>query len=290
MAYKLDPEIKRTLLEDGMVKVPGLLDSDQLAHARKCFEWSLENPSPRAVRGDEPDGTIYRIDNDHPDALSVYADLARALPFADLLKQAWDSEHIWFLAEETFWKKGNAGRTVWHQDTSYSHWAGEHIVNCWMSFDSVPKSHSLEVIRSSHHGTLYDGSAFDPEDPTAPLWGDQLDPPLPRLPDIERERAADPNSWDVVSYDVEPGDVILVHPSSLHGGAPVDESFGERRTLVLRYFGDDAVWSHHLPQPVEELDALMDGLTDDQMKATSGKETRGKAGDPYRPGRHLQII
>ena len=47
---------------------------------------------------------------------------------------------------------------------------------------------------------------------------------LPRLPNIEVERAADPGAFDIVSFASEPGDVLLVHPGSLHGGAPVDSA------------------------------------------------------------------
>jgi hypothetical protein len=33
---------------------------------------------------------------------------------------------------------------------------------------------------------------------------------------------------------------VVLHPGTLHGGAPVDASFTDRHTLVLRFFGDDA--------------------------------------------------
>ena len=39
-----------------------------------------------------------------------------ALPIADVLREAWDSEHVWYYAEEIFRKENNAGRTVWHPD------------------------------------------------------------------------------------------------------------------------------------------------------------------------------
>lgn len=284
MAHSVDPVIKKRLTEDGVVKVRGMLDADQIAHAKACFDWTLANPSPRSIDGGEGEGNVYRIDNDNPNALEVYADLVKALPIADTLAEVWESEHVWFKAEEIFWKKGDAPRTVWHQDVSYSPWNGEHVAGAWICFDAVPKSHSLEVIRGSHRGPIYDGSAFDPEDPTIPLWGDRLDPPLPRLPDIEKERRAKPDSWDIVSHDIEIGDVILVHPASLHAGAPVDEQFRERRTLVLRFFGDKMFWSHHVPDE-EDYD-----LNDDQSKAAAkSKSRRGEDGSLYRPEKCLQL-
>jgi hypothetical protein len=34
----------------------------------------------------------------------------------------------------------------------------------------------------------------------------------------------------------------MLHPHCLHGGAPVDAGCPNRHTLVLRFFGDDAVF------------------------------------------------
>ncbi len=60
---------------------------------------------------------------------------------------------------------------------------------------------------------------------------------MPRLPDIEADRGA----WDIVSWAVEPGDLIVFHPRLLHGGAPTRPG-KRRRTLTLRFFGEDAVY------------------------------------------------
>jgi ectoine hydroxylase-related dioxygenase (phytanoyl-CoA dioxygenase family) len=49
-----------------------------------------------------------------------------------------------------------------------------------------------------------------------------------RLPNIEAERAR----WDIVSWAVEPGDVLVFHPGMLHGGAPTSPG-SRRRTLSL---------------------------------------------------------
>ncbi len=46
----------------------------------------------------------------------------------------------------------------------------------------------------------------------------------------------------MLSWAVDPGDVVVLHPRSLHGGAGVDAGCPERHTLVLRFFGDDATF------------------------------------------------
>ena len=104
-------------------------------------------------------------------------------------------------------------------------------------------------------------------------------PPLPRLPDIEAERARDPNAYDVISWATEPGDVLLLHPGSLHGGAPVDADFPSRHTLVFRFFGDDATY-RSLPDSRFTRHGIL-----------FGKETAAlKDGDPYRSPVFRQLV
>ncbi|MFE5583562.1 phytanoyl-CoA dioxygenase family protein [Kitasatospora sp. NPDC056531] len=128
----------------------------------------------------------------------------------------------------------------WSALPAYLPWAGEHWGNAWITFQPLTKQYSLEVVRGSHQGVQYDGTTFaNPDDPTEPLFGDGS---LPRLPDVEAERALDPDAYDVASWATEPGDVVVIHPRSLHSGPAVDAGCPDRHTLVLRFFGDDAVF------------------------------------------------
>src|SRR5436190_1779911 len=79
----------------------------------------------------------------------------------------------------------------------------------------------LEFVPGSHRGVLHNGFSYDPkqlaEDETAPLFRES---DLPRLPAIEADRA----SWDIVSWAITPGDLVVFHPGLLHGGAPIVQS------------------------------------------------------------------
>jgi hypothetical protein len=138
---------------------------------------------------------------------------------------------VWYQGEEIFWKKGVAARTPWHQHLSQLPWAGDHWANCWTSLGSVPATHCLEVIRGSHRGTLYDGITFNVDDPTEPFWG--ADSGMPRVPDIEADRAADPKSWK---------DNLLLLPATTkarnHGGSLVGRN--ERLGELLKHYHLDA--------------------------------------------------
>ncbi len=221
--------------DDGVVCVRGAFDAGSLALAQSAFDWSLAHPSPAANRYAGGEGTFYQ-DLANPQAQPSYRRVIEDSPAADVVAALWGSADVWFMYEQVFLKEGGENRrTPWHQDSSYLPIDGSQIAVVWISFDAVSKADSLEFVRGSHRGVMYDGSRFDPADDTAPLYGDGS---LPRLPDIEAARAR----WDIVSWDVEPGDVLVFHPGMLHGGAPTHRG-SRRRTLSLRFFGADAVYA-----------------------------------------------
>jgi ectoine hydroxylase-related dioxygenase (phytanoyl-CoA dioxygenase family) len=249
---ELDAAAKR-FREEGVVYIPGALDAAAMRLALEAYEWSLAHPSPAAAQfpQDKP-GKFYQ-DLANPRALPAYRKLLDDSPAADIAAALWGGRDVWFMYEQVFLKEGGeARRTPWHQDSSYLPIDGQMIAVMWITFEPVAKEDSLEFVRRSHRGVLYDGSRFDPADDTAPLYGDGS---LPRLPNIEAERSR----FDIVSWAVNPGDVLVFHPAMLHGGAPTSAG-RRRRTLSLRFFGDDAIYTPRL--------------------ALSGDRARARADDP----------
>lgn len=280
----MDSTMRADFERDGAVLAKNCLNAEQLAACRQAFDWAVENHGPGAFRifnGSEQES---HNDNSNPRAKERLDALMPSLPFGRLFADLWGSKHVWYFAEEVFLKAGGkSGRTPWHQDTSYLPWGGTHWGNAWISFEAVPKKNALEVVRGSHRGPRYDGTTFlNPDDPTEPLHGAEARPFLPRLPAIDAERQIDPDAYDVVSFASHPGDVLLLHPGSLHGGAPVDADFPSRRTLVFRFFGDDAVF-----QPLPENSASGYGPEGVLFR----KELTGlKAGDPFRSPHFRQLV
>ena len=209
----------------------------------------------------------------------MYRNLVSNSPFGRIAAELWGSEYVGYYAEEVFWKPGRSMATFWHQDTVYSPWGGEHWGNFWIPLVEMNAEYAIRVVRGSHKGIMYDGTTFNPKDPTDPLWGDAGD--FPRLPDISADIEKDPTSWDVAGFDVEPGDVVVLHPHCLHTGGGADENLPERKNLVLRFFGDKSFFSDHLPKTKDR------GLYDHEpIPATSGGYLQD--GDPYRPEGTLQ--
>lgn len=260
-------DLRDAFARDGVVRLPGALDADALAATLAAYEWSLANPGPGASRIRQTSDATFYNDLFNPGCLAGYRGMLQASPIPALVADLWGSPDVWFMYEQVFLKEGGeARRTPWHQDSSYLTIAGPHLAVAWITFDAVAKADSLEFVRGSHRGQLYNGSRFELGDDTAPLHPGS---PLPRLPDIEADRSA----WDLVSWAVEPGDLIVFHPAILHGGAPTHPG-QRRRTLTLRFFGDEAIY---------------DPRAGSAGPPIPGFHQRMRPGDPFRDPNFLRL-
>jgi ectoine hydroxylase-related dioxygenase (phytanoyl-CoA dioxygenase family) len=153
--------------------------------------------------------------------------LDSALP--DLIAQLLDANYVNFWEDTTFVKTPGTGqRTAFHQDLAYFQISDNQCVIVWIALDPVDGSNgAMEYVRGSH------------------LWTDTFAPNVffaqtpfsksaeKRCPDIEAHRG----DYDIVSFDVMPGDVIVHHVRTVHG-AGGNLSHQNRRAVSLRYCGD----------------------------------------------------
>ena len=254
--------VNDTLAADGVVHLPGALDGAAMQLVEDAFAFSIANPSPGAVRFyPDEDATFFEDTGQH------HAEMCRAAGIVDVVRDLWGGvEDVWYLGEQLFLKEdGSSRRTPWHQDTSYLRMMGSQLVAVWVSLDPLPKQHSLEFVRGSHLGELYNGSAFASHDDTAPLYKQSR---LPRLPDIQAAR----DQFEIVSFDVAPGDLVVFHLGILHGGAGTEPGL-RRRTLSLRFLGPDVVFDG---RPRDEV-----GAQEGNDAALAGVYAGLKHGDPF---------
>jgi ectoine hydroxylase-related dioxygenase (phytanoyl-CoA dioxygenase family) len=247
----------------------GLFGPEALAKFQAAFEWCVANPTKVGRDMYPGSGARFHQDNGNPAALSRYVDLIAETGLADIVAELFGVDDVWFLGEQVFWKEGESRRTAWHQDTSYGNFQGDELAGFWITFDPVAKEDALEVVRGSHKGPLYTAVRFAPEDDTAPLYDGDV---MPQMPDIERER----DKWDIISWASEPGDVLVFHPSSLHGGAATHPG-RQRRTLSMRFHGPNV---RYAPRP-RAIGASLVG--DIQSRGIElDREGHMKPGDPFR--------
>ena len=63
---------------------------------------------------------------------------------------------------------------------------------------------------------------------------------LEPMPDINSNL----EDYKLLSWDVNPGDIIVHHPLVIHGSSGNFSSDTRRRGLALRYIGDDVTWDN----------------------------------------------
>lgn len=157
-------------------------------------------------------------------------DVAFSSPLPEIAGELLRARQVQFWEDTTFVKAPHTRqKTAFHQDLAYFQIAGDQCVVAWVPLDPAgPWNGVTQYVRGSHRwGNVYAPNLFISQTPFPGAEG-------PRCPDIE----ANPSAWDLVSFEVEPGDVILHHVLTVHG-AGGNPSAGWRRAMSFRYCGDE---------------------------------------------------
>ena len=223
--------VRDEFASSGIAFLPCVLEDSWIELLEAGIERAIQQPSPyKRVRcAGGPDEFI--DDECSYFTTPEYKIFLHESPVADLVADVLDSQGLWFFFDQTFSKAGGSGPTNWHQDTPYFCATGSKFASVWVNVDPVPLTASLRLVPGSHLGPLREAQASDPavarqaQSSLSESW-----------PDVDEH----PDTYDIVSYAIEPGDVVLFHPSILHGGA--GGSGKRRRTVSFRLFGDDVVF------------------------------------------------
>jgi len=167
-------------------------------------------------------------------------------PAAHLAHQAMGSRTVTFFYDQVFVKEpGTQVATPWHHDLTFWPIEGTEICSIWMPLDPVTRASSgLEYVRGSHRWNKR-FKAITPDYNAFMMASDLEDPP-----DIDGNREA----YDLVSWDMEPGDVLVFHPLVVHGSTGNSSTTLRRRAFSTRWLGDDVVFSPRratMPVPLE---------------------------------------
>jgi ectoine hydroxylase-related dioxygenase (phytanoyl-CoA dioxygenase family) len=159
-------------------------------------------------------------------------------PAAGLAQQVLGTPGVSFFYDQVFVKEQGADvPTPWHHDLTFWPVIGDEICSIWMPLDPVTRESSgLEYVRGSHRwpnrfkAITPDHNAF------------MVDPDLEDPPDVDADRAA----YDLVSWAMDPGDVLIFHPLVVHGSSGNRYGARRRRALATRWLGDDVCYD---PRP-----------------------------------------
>ena len=153
-----------------------------------------------------------------------------------------DADHVNIFFDQILVKEPETpAPSPWHQDLNYWPFTGRQVCSLWMALDPVDcDSGVLEFVAGSH---LWKERPFsrelvfaDDDNQPKPVGDDSIpesdDPET--LPDIEADR----DRFDIVSWQLEPGDAVIFNAMTLHS-APGNFGDGRRRAISTRWLGDD---------------------------------------------------
>lgn len=167
-----------------------------------------------------------------------YRKLVFQSPIAEVAGRVMESKEIRFFFDEFFAKPPHSDfKTIWHTDRMGWPTTGVMVPSLWMPLTPIVKANSLEVIKGSHTQDVKYW-LFSPN-------AKQMIKPEDRPPHPKVEHLRDDPNVEFLSWDMDPGDMLIVHPWALHysGGNPTDDW---RIAVSVRVFGDDIRWK---PRP-----------------------------------------
>lgn len=223
-------EIMRATAENDLERLRELSDGQYDLEAIMDYVKSTGKPLLADEGADNRNGA-YFIDTGVAARLNSYRQLCVAGALPEIAGQLLQSGTVRFFGDQVFVKEPNTpGKTAFHQDATYFEIEGDQCCVMWVPADPVTlENGAMMYIRRSHaDGTLYKPNVFISQ---APLPGSEG----ADLPDIENNL----DDYDVVHFDVEPGDVIVHHYRTIHGTGGNQSRYQVRRAASIRYCGDD---------------------------------------------------
>jgi ectoine hydroxylase-related dioxygenase (phytanoyl-CoA dioxygenase family) len=164
-------------------------------------------------------------------------------PLPELAATVMRAKTVRIFYDQLFVKEPGAMHpTPWHQDLPYWPVRGEQVLSIWVPFDTAtPENGVVTYVRGSHRWPqLYRPAPFAASgtraaEQRAVAYAEQA---YPSMPDIEGRR----DEYEFLTWTLEPGDVLLHHPRTVHGAPGNSSAVNRRRALSARYIGDDARW------------------------------------------------
>lgn len=226
---------------DGVVCLRGMFDAEWCRLLKEAAEEIMVAGTGRTreVKSDAGQGrfysNVYLADQDW--RFGLLRDASPAPEIAATLLQA---DTIRYYYDQLFIKApSTTAPTPWHNDLPFWPFQGNDLISIWIALTPVSAETSgVQYVAGSHRwGKMY--RAITPDfDPNF------MDTEMPVCPDY-----SDPSgeqSQQLLSWTMNPGDVLCHHPLTVHGAAGNQSTTQTRIGLSIRYLGRDVRWD---PRP-----------------------------------------
>ena len=233
---------ERTIWErDGVVCLRGVYPRAAIAALLAAWDAMVANPSahglgPRSIEQPALGNGTYVVPraSHHVPAFRTFL---AASPVAALLGDLVGSRTIGHYWDAVFAKDARTGTpTPWHHDAGATAVTGRQLPNSWTPLTPATAANGLECLAGQQRSqTMYW--------PRSTPYATARPPERPLCPDFETRR--DDPGLRFLSWDMEPGDVLVLHPYTPHfsrGNATPQR----RVALATWWYGDDIRWD---PRP-----------------------------------------
>jgi ectoine hydroxylase-related dioxygenase (phytanoyl-CoA dioxygenase family) len=234
LRYKISEKQRRAYQDDGVIVLRGVIDTTWQERLAEAIEKDIADPGPY-YHGYETSDNVgkfhgnLRIWQNDP----CFRDYCLSSVLPDLAQQFFQSQRINLLYDQLFVKEpGTVNPTPWHNDQPFWPIRGSQVISFWMSLDQVTQdSGALNFVKGSHKWNRW----FQPEAFGENSTKYEQNPDYEPMPDID----ANLEDYDIVSWDLDPGDVYVFHGLIVHGSGGNFLQDRRRRGYTVRYTGDD---------------------------------------------------
>lgn len=269
MTFAIRQEDIDAFHRDGVVPLRGVVSSNDLQRLGEAIENDIRDPGPFYHGYESVEGRfhgnlrLWETDN-------CFRDMCLSSDLPGIAQAIFASQKVNLLYDQLFVKEASMSqRTRWHNDQPYWPILGSQVLSIWIALDKTSTENGrVEFIRGSHRWDRW----FQPEvfGKTKAVSTYERNPDYEDIPDIEAAR----DNYDIISWDLSPGDVYVFHGMTVHGAGGNMTSSRRRRGYTVRYTGDDVVYDLRkgISQPLA-CDELQQGdpLDSDRYPLVTGK-------------------
>jgi hypothetical protein len=238
----LSPQEKATFDSDGVVLIKQAIEPHWVPRIIDAVDAALAVEVEGIPEAARQFGLTQNLHPTNPE----FNTFLHELGLAQLAAEATDSQTIRAYFDQVFMKAGEAGQKVfdWHQDAPYWPIAGDTVVSTWLALTAnTVESSALEFVKGSHRmDTVYRPVAGDGSRETMNNLWDGFGDMAHAIPDTVFAFEDEPDHYEIVSYPVEPGDVLLFDYRILHRSRG-NNSPNRRIAVSWRWLGDRARWA-----------------------------------------------
>lgn len=232
--------------DDGVALFRGALPEAWIDRMRTATDRVIAAPTPIGSTYADPkaggafshDLFLWRHDPD-------FRALATASPLPAIARAVLATDRLQLFFDQLLVKEPGLRMPIaWHQDLTTFPLTGTQVISIWVPFDPADADNGMVTyIPGSHRWgrTIRDRNyAAAPGDDDLP----------------------DPSTYDTVTWSVEPGDIVLHHPLTVHGSQGNRSASARRRAVSIRYAGDDIRFRAKEPNFLSNLGLPLPDLAD----------------------------